>query len=489
MGRTIGKQAIVVGAGIGGLAAAQALAGYFDRVIVIERDYLPEDAVSRTGTPQDRHPHGLLYGGQRALGKLFPGVEHDLVAAGGVLLPSHEFRYEIPGIPAMPQRDFGWSTCFMSRPLLELTLRRSLLRRDNVELRSGCRALALVPSPDRTALVGVLFETEEEGREALPADLVIDASGRGALSLALLKSIGHQLPDQTAVGVDLGYSTAIFAIPDDAPADWRAAATMAAAPKSSRAAYLFPIEGERWMVLVSGRGNDKPPGDWDGFMEYARHLTTPTIYNATKNAVRLGEIRRFAFTGSSWRHFERLDVLPRGLLPLGDSICRFNPVYGQGMSVAAKEARLLQQILQARAGKRDPLAGLGEAFLAGCEPLIEAPWTLSTIPDFVFPDTTGERPSDFDETLKFSAALFRTAHRDPNVHKTMTEVMHLVKPPSVYRDREFQQQIEAEIAEMADASQAEAAGDRPEGDGGNTALVVGISRHAGRRRLGLPRTI
>src|SRR6202012_1419102 len=167
----------------------------------------------------------------------------------------------------------------MSRPLLELVLRRSLFRRGNVVFRSGCRALALVPSPDRTAVVGVLFETKEEGREALPADLVIDASGRGALSLALLKSIGHQLPDQTAVGVDLGYSTAVFAIPDDAPADWRAMITMAPAPKSSRTAYLFPIEGERWMVLLSGRDSDKPPGDWDGFVEYARHLMTPTVYN------------------------------------------------------------------------------------------------------------------------------------------------------------------------------------------------------------------
>jgi 2-polyprenyl-6-methoxyphenol hydroxylase-like FAD-dependent oxidoreductase len=260
------------------------------------------------------------------------------------------------------------------------------------------------------------------------------------------------MPEQTVVGVDLGYATAILAIPDDAPADWRAAMTMAPAPQSSRSGYLFPIEGRRWMALLSGRGSDKPPADWDGFVEYARHLMTPTIYDAIKHAAPLGKIRRFAFMESVWRHFERLDALPRGLLPLGDSICRFNPVYGQGMSVAAKEACLLHRMLQARAGKEDPLAGLGEAFLAGCEPLIEAPWKLSTVPDFVFPDTTGECPLDLDETLKFNAALFRAAYRDPRVHETVFEVLHLVKPPSVYRDREFRRRIEAETAEMADIS-------------------------------------
>src|SRR5262249_27199366 len=151
------------------------------------------------------------------------------------------------------------------------------------------------------------------------------------------------------------------------------------------------------------------------------------------------------------------------------------PVYGQGMSVAAQEACLLHRILQARAGKRDPLAGLGEAFLAGCEPLIEAPWKLSTVPDFVFPDTTGERPPDFDETLKFSAALCRVARRDHDVHKTVMEVLHLVKPPSVYR--EFQRQIEAEMAAMANASRAGAAGGRLEN--GDTTLAAEVSRQAG----------
>jgi 2-polyprenyl-6-methoxyphenol hydroxylase-like FAD-dependent oxidoreductase len=93
----IGKQAVVVGAGMGGLTAARALADYFERVVVLERDTLPTDAAHRVGTPQSKHVHALLGGGQRALGDLFPGFEGDLARAGAVpCAPSIALRRGIP---------------------------------------------------------------------------------------------------------------------------------------------------------------------------------------------------------------------------------------------------------------------------------------------------------------------------------------------------------------------------------------------------------
>jgi hypothetical protein len=148
-----------------------------------------------------------------------------------------------------------------------------------------------------------------------------------------------------------------------------------------------------------------------------------------------------------WRHFERLDVFPRGLLPIGDAICRFNPIYGQGMSVAAQEACLLNHLLRIPAVEGDPLARLGGTFLAMVQVLIEAPWAMSAVPDFIFPETRGQRPADFDSALKFSAALTRIAVRDPAVHKLMIEVQHLLKPRSSYRDPELVQRVMAEMAE------------------------------------------
>jgi len=202
------------------------------------------------------------------------------------------------------------------------------------------------------------------------------------------------------------------------------------------------MEGKRWIVSVGGRNGDKPPGDWDGFLVYARGLRTPTIYNAVRHAERLGEIARFGFPASVWRHFERLESLPRGLLPFADVVCRFNPIYGQGMSVAAKEALLLHRLLGTLAAEHDPLARLARDFFAECKVLLEAPWAMAALPDFVFPETRGQRPADFESSLKFGIGLARLAAEDPAVHKLMIEVQHLLKPRSVYRDPELQRRVQ-----------------------------------------------
>ena len=203
----------------------------------------------------------------------------------------------------------------------------------------------------------------------------------------LLESIGRPLPEETVIGIDIAYSTAVFVIPDDAPPDWKGVMTFPEAPQTSRGALMVPIENGRWILSVGGAHGDSPPGDGDGFVTYVRQLRTPTIYNAIKHAKRAGEFARFGFPASVWRHFERLEAFPRGLLPIGDAMCRFNPVYGQGMSVAAQEACLLCRLLEMRAAERDPLAGLAPAFFAEAQPLLETPWVMAASMDLVYPET------------------------------------------------------------------------------------------------------
>jgi 2-polyprenyl-6-methoxyphenol hydroxylase-like FAD-dependent oxidoreductase len=182
-------------------------------------------------------------------------------------------------------------------------------------------------------------------------------------------------------------------------------------------------------------------------MACIQQLRTPTIYNAIKHAKRLGAIARFQFPASEYRHYERLATFPRGLLPLGDALCRFNPVYGQGMSVAAQEAQTLHQLLATRADADDPLDGLAPAFFAEASALIEGPWAMSVIPDFVHPATRGERPADLEHRLKVGIALNTLAAHDPAVHKLLAEVGNLLKPPSVLQDPELTQRIRAVMAE------------------------------------------
>lgn len=431
----IGRQAIVIGAGMGGLVVAGAIAPHFEQVVVVERDALPSEATHRPGVPQGQHPHGLLVSGQRALGTLFPGFEQDLLRAGAVpIIAGLDVRWEIPGFDPFPRRDLGLCTYALSRPAIEHVVRRRVEGLANVTFRQRCRVQELLATSDGTTVTGVRCDTGNDTSETLAADLVIDASGRGAPTLALLKSTGRPLPEETTIGIDMRYATAVFAIPDDAPTDWKGVMTFGGAtPQSARGALMFPLEGNRWMLNLGGRHGDDPPGDAEGFMAFARDLRTLTIHMAVRHARRLSDVVRYGFPESVLRHFERLATFPRGLLPIADAICRFNPVYGQGMSVAALEACLLRTLLDRLAGESDPIAGLASAFFAEVPALIDTPWSVATR-DFMHPATRGQRPADFETRVKFGTALTWLAAEDPAVHRLTSEVQNLLKPRSVYRD-------------------------------------------------------
>ncbi len=233
-----GKRAIVIGAGIGGLAAAAALAGHFDDVTIIERDAIPADVAARPGTPQSNHPHGLLVGGQRALCELFPGIDQDLANAGAVPLRGGlDIREELPGFdPCFPHRDLGWVGYAMSRPLIELVVRRRVSGLPNVELRDRCRVTAIEAASDGS-VAGVRCETNVGTAMTLQADLVIDASGRGTPALDFLKATGRPPPEQTSIGVDINYATTTFAVPNG-ERDWKLVITVPEMPESTRTGYL-----------------------------------------------------------------------------------------------------------------------------------------------------------------------------------------------------------------------------------------------------------
>jgi len=440
----IGRHAVVVGAGMAGLPAARALADFFEQVTVVARDTLPPAATHRTGTPQSRHVHALLGGGQRALGELFPGFEQDLAAAGAVpLRVGLEVRFETPGFDPFPQRDLGLITYSMSRPLIERVLRRRVEQHANITIRDNCRVRDIVAASDGAAVSAIRLADSNGNTETLTADLVVDASGSGNVTAALLESTGRGRPAETIIEVDIGYASATFAIPADTPPDWKGVATIPQAPQQRRGGLMLPLEGNRWLLSLGGRHGDKPRGDWDGFLACVQELRTPTIYDAIKRAERLGAVARFGFPASVRRHFDRLDDFPRGLLPLGDALCRFNPIYGQGMSVAAQEARLLHALLRRRVEEPDRLKGLAPAFFAEAARLIETPWALAAVPDFVFPETRGERPADFERSLEFGAGLNRLAAEDAGIHKLLFEVRHLLKPRSVLRDPEIVERVKA----------------------------------------------
>ena len=448
MSNLIGEQAMVVGAGIGGLTAARVLADYFERVLVFERDALPTEANARTGIPQGKHAHLLLAGGLRALCDLFTGFEQTLIDTGAEpIIVGLDLRVERPGYDPYPQRDLGFVSYAQSRPQLELNARRHVIAQPNVELLPRCRVQNFVADEDSGAVTGLVYTNAAGERAAVAADLMIDASGRGGLTLDLLASLNQPAPEVTTVGVDIAYASAVFAMPESAPSHWKGVFTMPEAPKSSQAGLLMPLEGKRWILSLGGRKGEEPPGDIDGFMTFASQLRTSTIYYAIKDAERLSEVASFRFPESIYRHFDRLETFPPGLLPLGDALCRFNPVYGQGMSVAALEAQALGQLLANRVGHPEPLSGLAKAFFAEANQIIDTPWAFAALPDFIFPDTRGERPPDFQQQIQIAGALVHLAACDPAAHQLTAEVANLLKPRSAYQDPELRQKLQRMMIE------------------------------------------
>ena len=446
MPNPIMRQAAVIGAGIGGLAAAKAVAPHFEKVIVFDRDALPDEPAARLGTPQARHTHGLLAGGCRALEGLFPGIELDFIAAGAVRMRMRrDMRFEVPGSDPLPARDFGFDQFALSRPALERICRRRVERESNIELRPRSRVTELIASPDNRGVAGVRFEDTRGTPGSLAADLVIDASGRASPTLRFLEAIGAAKPPTIEIGIDQAYATATFEKPEDAPTDWLFMLHVPTPPDSSRLGIIMPMEGRRWSVSLCANHDDVPPGDIDGFMAFAKSFRMPTIYEAIRGAKRVGDIARFGMPCSVLRAFDKLERFPRGLVPLGDSVCRFPPVRGQGMSVAAQECRVLASFLEARRGGGDPLDGLAEAFFTEIQPLLETPWAVA-MADLVYPQTRGERPPDFEKKLQYTHALMRLAAEDAEADKILAEVRSLIKPQSALREPELASRVMSMMA-------------------------------------------
>jgi len=448
--RELGKRAVVIGAGMGGLAAAGALAQYFERVDILERDRLTATVGSRSGTPQDRHPHGLLAGGLCALDQIFPGFTSDLAAAGAVPVSfAREVQFERPDVGVLPKRDFGISVLCATRPLIELVLRRRAEAVANITLRPASRVTEIMLAAGGAGASGVQFVNGSGHSETVDADLVVDASGRGAPTLTFIDALGWGRPQMTEIGVDISYATVVVEIPRTATANWKAVLTLPDPPHLALHAVMVPTEDGRWIIAIADHSATAWIETWDAFLEASRSLITPTVHNALRYAEPPEGIRHYRFPVSTWKHFERLPRLPRGVLPVADAFCRFNPIHGQGMSSAAKQARLLDDVLDRAAAEPDAIAAVQAGFMAEVASVLETPWTMSTSADLAFPQTRGERPDNFAEARQFEAALFRAAVADPVVHRAMIEVAQLLQSHHRLQEPDIMRRIEAIPAKAA----------------------------------------
>jgi flavin-dependent dehydrogenase len=305
------------------------------------------------------------------------------------------------------------------------------------------------------AATGIQCQLINGSLETIKSDLTVDASGNGSLTLEFLKSTRRRLPEETTISVNSRSACALFER-SQIWGDYKAVVTFPDAPEQSRGGLILPAENNCNQVLLAGRNKDIPPVDGTEFLSFARRLPTLTIYNAIKNAKRLTDIMPFSFPESRWRHFAQVSDFPRGLLPIGDAICRLNPVYGQGMTVASQEANMLSELLRTPDGDR--FATLAPTFLTKAETLIADPWAMSATPEFIYPDTIGERPPDLEDRLNFQRALGRLAARDMEIRKLLIEIRHLLKPLSLLDDPSIVKRVKEEMATALQGSETTTSG-------------------------------
>jgi 2-polyprenyl-6-methoxyphenol hydroxylase-like FAD-dependent oxidoreductase len=446
----IGKQAVVIGAGMGGLTAARALVGMFERIVVLERDVLPAGIEPRAGVPQGRQPHALLPGGLAALDDLFDGYGAALHSAGAKIDDmGMRLIYEFPGQPAMPERRLGITLVKATRPLIEGTVRRFIGQHQEVVLLDGRRVTEIVATPDGSAVSAVRCETRDGTLETHEAELVIDASSRGELTLEFLRATGRAMPAETTIGVDFSYSTVLVDFPAGHAPRHQVHMNLPDAPASSRMGLLLAREDDYMFAALGGRGKDAPPADWPGFLACAAQLPGGALHATLEHARPHGKVLQYSFPESRRRHFERCENWPRGLMPFADAICRFNPVYGQGMTAAAQQAVLLRDLLDSRRRQAQPLAGLFEALMEQVTPLLDNIWALSALPDLAYPDARGERPDNLDEALQFNIALHRAAFLDADIHQRLFNVIALLKPASEIQSEAVVEKVQRLAQEFA----------------------------------------
>ena len=427
-GRT--GHAVVIGGSIAGLWAARVLADHVARVTVVERDQFPDTPTVRKGVPQARHVHVLLAGGMRVLDRLLPGLDDELAMAGAPLVDWLDDCRILAAQGWLPRFPSGIASRTCSRALLEWSLRRRLLGNPRIAFLPGHDALGLLAPGARVAGVMVRRRdgTTQGPAEELRADLIVDASGRDTKTPAWLRELGYGAVAETTINAFLGYATRWYRRPAGAGDDWRSLFILSRPPHLTRGGVIFPVEGDAWAVTLSGIARDYPPQDEAGFLDFARSLPDPALYEAIKAAEPLTPVYGYRRTENRLRHYERLPRWPLGFVALGDAVCAFNPVYGQGMTASANAALTLDRCL--RAAPRDDRGAVAPRFQRALARTNAAPWTLATSEDFRWPATEGGRPDRRTRLMHgYMNRVIPLLPGNAAAARTFVAVLQLVAPP------------------------------------------------------------
>ncbi len=419
------RRAVVIGSSMAGLMNARVLSEHFEHVTVVERDKLPDGPEPRKGVPQARHIHVVLESGKQTLEALFPGLFEDMRREGAEVIDmGRDFAWFHYGI-WRPRYVSGIEMVLCTRVFLDWHVARRVRALPNVTLREGCSVEGFVMDASGERVTGVRVKGPQ-GEEALEADLVVDAGGRGSHVPKWLEALGYGRPEEEAVGIDLAYTTRLYQPPPEARPDWKMMIEYPRAPETRRGGFISQVEGGRWVVSLNSYFGDATPTDDASFLDFARSLPRPELHQALLGATPLTDPVTHRIPSSRWLHYERMARFPEGLVVTGDSVCSFNPIFGQGISVASLGVKLLGECLREQAA-RSPgdLRGLARRFQQRLPSVIRVPWFLAATLDLKYPQARGSRRVGLGLLHWYVGRLLEATSLDSGVYHQLNQVLHL----------------------------------------------------------------
>jgi 2-polyprenyl-6-methoxyphenol hydroxylase-like FAD-dependent oxidoreductase len=405
--------AVIIGASMSGLLSAAALHRRFARVTVLDRDTLPSVDAHRRGVAQSRHAHGLLARGREIMDELLPGISAELVAQGAIRGDMQRYARHVHAGQRLARGESGLAGLLVSRPLLEGQVRRRISALPGVRLMQSRIATGLLSREGR--VTGIRLADGEP----VPADLVVDASGRGSRTPFWLGELGYPQPEEERVVIDLRYGTREFRRkPEDLDGDL--IVIIGPTPESPRGGVALALEDDRWIVTLAGYG-EAPGLGLSEFAHFAATLPAPDLYGLVRFAEPIGEPRTYRNPAAIRRHYERLTRFPEGLLVTGDAVCAFNPLYGQGMTVAALEAHNLLD------------TDLGALpFFKRIAKVVDAPWEITVGGDLRMPGVKGNLTPKIRLVNAYMERFHAAAAHDPELALRFLRVANLYdSPPSL----------------------------------------------------------
>ncbi len=414
-------RAVVLGGSIAGTLAARVLAEFYAEVLVVDRDKVLGVSTVRRGAPHAYHAHALHARGHLNMEGLFPGLTDEIRAAGYPIgdLGAMHWYFNARRLQAA---DTGLVSVKMPRPALENRVRDRVADIPNVTYLEEHDILRPLSTRDHSRVTGVLVRRQADDTEIeLEADLVVDATGRGSRTPVWLDELGYERPAEERVKIGLAYTTRFYR-PDPKWTEVLESINVISSPAHPRGAFCGQVGTDIVILSLTGMLGDHAPTDDDGFLEFSRTLPVPDVYHAVRELTPIDQPTRFGFPASVRRRYERLTRFPAGLLVIGDAFCSFNPVYGQGMSVASQNAITLRNML--RSGDVEP----GKV-LPALAKVIDVPWDISAGGDLVFPEVEGRRTGKVKMGNAYMARMQYAATKDARVTKALMRVAGLVDRP------------------------------------------------------------